>query len=364
LGKSSRVSVIIPAYNAGKSIGRALASVVAQSYTEIEIIVVDDGSTDDTVAVVESFALRDRRIRLVRQANRGVAAARNRGLAEGRSDYIAPLDADDIWLPENLTRQVGALEAAGPATPFSFARSFRIDEHDRLMPGWRRRKRPPPSDYIGLLRNNWVGCGSAAVFRRDAVLSVGGYDESLRARNAQGAEDWKLVLRLASKAPGVAINDSLIGYRVSSAGMSKNLEPMMKSVLLVIEDMRRSGPRIGLSDYWAARSSMLIWLVPRWIEIGEWRRVGHCLAGAYLKNPLWFTQEVAWRLLYRIMRKVFIRSWLGPPSSNSWPDEREEAAIEARERRISRADRRKALARSEGISGEWNPRGTCGEGDL
>src|SRR4029077_15821019 len=124
------------------------------------IIVVDDGSTDDTVAVVESFALRDRRIRLVRQANRGVAAARNRGLAEGRGDYIAPLDADDIWLPENLTRQVGALEAAGPATPFSFARFFRIDEYDRVIPGARRGGGLPPFHDIRLLWKNLGGCGS------------------------------------------------------------------------------------------------------------------------------------------------------------------------------------------------------------
>jgi hypothetical protein len=171
-------------------------------------------------------------------------------------------------------------------------------------------------------------------------------------------------LRLARMAPGVAVVDPLIGYRVSSAGMSKDLEPMMRSVLLVIEEMRRLGPRIGPWNYWAARSSMLIWLMPHCIEARQWRRVAQCLAIAYLANPLWFTQEVAWRMLYRILRKVLIRSWLRPASSNSWPDDGEEIDFAERERRISRADRRKALARSERISGEWNPRGTCGEGDL
>ena len=202
------------------------------------------------------------------------------------------------------------------------------------------------------------------MFRRDALLAVGGYDDSLRARNAEGAEDWKLVLRLASRAPGVAINDCLIGYRVTSAGMSKNLEPMMKSVLLVIEDMRGLGPRIGLWNYWAARSSMMIWLVPHWIKIRHWRRAGYCLARAYLGNPLWFTQEAAWTLLYRILRKAFIRSWLPPSPSNSWPDEGEESPLEARESRISRADQRKASARSERLSGERSPPGISGEGDL
>jgi len=342
--------VIIPAYDAGRSIGYALASAVAQSLRDIEVIVVDDGSTDDTVAVVESFARRDPRIRLVRQANGGVAAARNRGLAEALGKYVAPLDADDVWLPQNLERQVAALELAGSTAPFSFASFFRIDEYDRVLPGGRRRRYPPPSDYIGLLRKNWVGCGSAAVFRRDAILAVGGYDESLRARGAQGAEDWKLVLRLSSKAPGVAIADPLVGYRVSTAGMSKNLEPMMRSVLLVIEEMRRSGPHIGLRNYWAARSSMLIWLIPRWIEIRQWGRVGQCFAGAYLANPLWFTQEVAWRLLYRILRKVFVRSWLKP--SQSWPIGSERIAVEGLQNRITGAERRKAPARSKRISDE------------
>jgi hypothetical protein len=79
------------------------------------------------------------------------------------------------------------------------------------------------------------------------------------------------------------------------------------SVVLVIEEMGLLGRRIGRWDYWAARSSMLIWLMPRCIEARQWQRVAQCLAVAYLANPLWFTQEVAWRMLYRILRKVLIR---------------------------------------------------------
>jgi glycosyltransferase involved in cell wall biosynthesis len=319
-GRRPRASVIVPAYNAAASIAMTLASVISQSYRDIEIIVVDDGSTDATTSIVETIAKRDQRIRLVRQDNAGVAAARNRGIAEALGEFVAPVDADDIWLPENLARQIAALEAAGPHVPFSFARSFRIDEQDRVLPGWPPRKHPPPADYISLLKNNWVGCGSAAVFRRDAVLAVGGYDETLRARNAQGGEDWKLILRLASKEPGVAINDSLIGYRQTPAGMSQNLEAMTRSVLLVIEDMRRIGPSISHWNYRAARGSILIWIVPRWIKARCWRRTARCFFEAYLANPLWVTQGVAWRLLFRIARKVMVRSWLPPSGANIWPD--------------------------------------------
>jgi glycosyltransferase involved in cell wall biosynthesis len=342
-GGSPRVTVVIPAYNAAWSIRRTLLSVLAQTYADIEIIVVDDGSTDGTVEIVESFARRDARIRLVRQRNGGVAAARNRGVGEGRGVYIAPIDADDIWLPENLERQVAALEAAGPATPFSFACFFRIDEYDRVVPRPRHR-RPPPSDYIGLLRRNWVGCGSAAVFRKEAVLAAGGYDESLRARNAQGAEDWKLILTMASRAPGVSLTDRLIGYRVSPGAMSMNMDSMMTSVLLVIEEMQRSGPKIAAWHFWAARGSMLIWLLPGWVYARQWRRAGQCLAGAYLDNPLWFVQPVAWRMLFRILRKALIRSWLKPRSPwgeaapISRPEDRPEETTPARGVPVARVD--------------------------
>jgi glycosyltransferase involved in cell wall biosynthesis len=326
-GGCPRVSVVIPAYNAGWSIRRTLSSVLSQTYANIEIIVVDDGSTDDTAGVVEEFTRRDPRVRLVRQQNSGVAAARNRGIREGRGVYVAPIDADDIWLPQNLERQVAALDTAGPATAFCFAAFFRLDEFDRVME-MPRRRRPPPTDYISLLRKNWVGCGSVVVFRREAVLAVGGYDESLRARNAQGGEDWKLILTLASRAPGLSIVDQLIGYRYSPSAMSTNLEQMTASVLLVIEEMRRLGPKIPVWNYWAARGSMFIWLLPSCIYARQWRQVFRCLVEAYLWNPFWFAQPAAWKMLHRILRKVLIRSWLKRPSvwheniAASWSDSR------------------------------------------
>src|SRR5262245_43574539 len=102
-------SVIIPAYNAGRWIARTLQSAQNQTLTQIEIIVVDDGSTDDTADIVRSAMNEDPRIILIQQPNRGVASARNSGIAAARSEFVAPLDADDLWHPERLKRHVEAL---------------------------------------------------------------------------------------------------------------------------------------------------------------------------------------------------------------------------------------------------------------
>lgn len=100
------VSVIIPAYNAEAFIGRTLESVLAQTYENIEVLVVDDGSRDRTAEIVASFAQKDSRVILLKQQNAGVAAARNLAIEKSRGEYIAPLDADDIWYPSKLDKQV------------------------------------------------------------------------------------------------------------------------------------------------------------------------------------------------------------------------------------------------------------------
>src|SRR5262245_35299311 len=107
------VSVIVPSYNASRYIRETLESVLGQTYSSFEVIVVDDGSTDETAAIVGDHSRRDSRIRLVSQSNAGVGAARNRGIAEASGEFIAPLDADDIWYPDKLQKQVASLQRHG-----------------------------------------------------------------------------------------------------------------------------------------------------------------------------------------------------------------------------------------------------------
>ena len=112
--KSELISVIIPAHNAARHISATLRSVRDQTHRSLEIIAVDDGSTDNTGQILEKFAAEDRRMSVLRQDNSGVAMARNLAISHSRGDFIAPLDADDIWHPEKLARQLSALIRGGP----------------------------------------------------------------------------------------------------------------------------------------------------------------------------------------------------------------------------------------------------------
>ena len=105
------VSVIIPAFNAGESLRETLESAARQSWQHLEIIIVDDGSTDQTARIAADFCAADERAKLISQSNHGVSAARNRGIAETRGAWIAPLDADDLWHPEKVERQLAAARA-------------------------------------------------------------------------------------------------------------------------------------------------------------------------------------------------------------------------------------------------------------
>ena len=134
------VSVILPVYNGESDVEVTLDSALEQTYRNIEVIIIDDGSRDGTRALVEARALRDSRIRVITQLNRGVAAARNRGLADARGEFIAPLDADDVWDPMKLERQVGRMMEAGDNTGLVYCWWVWIDAQGAVLdcsPRWR-----------------------------------------------------------------------------------------------------------------------------------------------------------------------------------------------------------------------------------
>jgi glycosyltransferase involved in cell wall biosynthesis len=127
------VSVIVPAFDAAASIRQTLNSVLAQTYQEIEVIVVDDGSSDATSAIVEEFVARDPRFHLIRQSNAGVGAARNTAIRKARGKYVAPLDADDYWFPGKLEKQVACMEQSGRETGLVYCWSTVIDDQGGLL---------------------------------------------------------------------------------------------------------------------------------------------------------------------------------------------------------------------------------------
>ena len=229
---SPLVSVVVPAYDAERWIGATLQSLRGQTYRNLEIIVVDDGSTDGTARIVAEHAVRDVRVTLISQRNGGVAAARNRAIADARGVYIAPTDADDLSAPTRIGQLVAALEAADERTAVAYSWSAFLDEEGQTMamplsPNFEKDVRH------ALYKSNFVANGSAALMRADAMRQVGGYDTTLRDNNAQGCEDWAMLLQLSEHFHFVRVPEYLMGYRQSRTNMSSNHLQMLRSFELV-----------------------------------------------------------------------------------------------------------------------------------
>jgi len=185
------VSVVIPAWNAARSLSRAIDSVLAQTWERREVIVVDDGSTDNSLALLAGYG---EQLRVVSQANGGPSSARNRGLREARGQYVAFLDADDHWLPEKLERQVALLEAR-PDLGFCSTSTTVVDTRGEPVRDWPCCNTAEPLLVTLFMHSSAVsGSTSGVLVRRQLLLEAGGFDEHLR-----GFEDPDLWIRLAAR---------------------------------------------------------------------------------------------------------------------------------------------------------------------
>jgi glycosyltransferase involved in cell wall biosynthesis len=191
-------SVVMAAYNASRTIGSAIGSVLAQTRDDFELIVVDDGSSDDTVARVE--AVRDPRVAVIAQANTGPAGARNAGIEAARGRFVSMIDSDDLWLPTYLEAFGGALEDAQPEAGFAYGDAWALEDTTRRIRRGTAMSRqqppdPPPVEaerfLLELIRRNFVF--TATTVRRDVLAELGAYDASL-----QTGEDYELWLRIVA----------------------------------------------------------------------------------------------------------------------------------------------------------------------
>lgn len=210
----SAVSIVIPAYEPGPDLLSALRSILAQTYTDWECVVVNDGSAEN----LEWVAGLDTRIRLVEQRRGGVAAARNRGIEEASSPLIAFCDADDVWLPEKLVQQVHALgDAALCYTDFE-----RVDvDGNRVGPGYRG-----VEGYADLLQGNGI-CTSTVLVRADVLGS--GFDPRLEV-----GEDWDLWLKIAAEHPIVRLDRVLVHYREHEGQVSRDYRALWRDARTVL----------------------------------------------------------------------------------------------------------------------------------
>ncbi|MDB6056181.1 MAG: glycosyl transferase family 2 [Verrucomicrobiales bacterium] len=262
------VSVIVPAYNAENFISETLDSALSQTYENIEVIVVDDGSRDLTAAIVKNAARRDRRVKLIRQQNLGVAAARNLAIEKASGDFIAPLDADDVWYPAKVEKQVQSLEAAGPKAGASYCWCISINEKGQVLglgPKWDLEGEV----YQPLVLRNFIGNASVPLFRRDYLQKIGGYNADLRAQQAQGCEDWEICLRVAELGEFRVVKEYLAAYRCYSQSMSYDHSAMAKSYALVLEHAQRSHPEIAARVYRWSKGMFYLYLATKSNACGD-----------------------------------------------------------------------------------------------
>jgi glycosyltransferase involved in cell wall biosynthesis len=210
------VSAIVATYNRAHIVGQAIESIIRQTYENIEIVIVDDGSTDDTLQKLAEFG---KRITVISQNNAGPAAARNRGIKESTGEIVTFLDSDDIWLPAFIERHVNLLQSAGETVPCSLANSW-LDFSD----GQRRTSfdvsllQVPDAESIWLnvadvLASRFLMFTQMVAVRRSALKRSGGFDENL-----WSLEDYDLALKLSFEGPWGLISEPLVVWHQGSAG--------------------------------------------------------------------------------------------------------------------------------------------------
>jgi glycosyltransferase involved in cell wall biosynthesis len=226
-GDIPTVSVIMPAYNVSAYIGEAISTVRAQTLADFELLIVDDGSTDDTADIVRRFAAVDDRITLLQQENRGLAAARNTALRNARSGFMALLDSDDLWHSRFLEAQIALLEQK-PDVDIVTGNGWTLGSHEDGQPA-RPWPDPRPTPDLWTILGDELSVFIMSVFRRRVYDTIGGFDEMLRTN-----EDFDFWLRAALAGFKFARNDEPLGYyRRRDDSLSASQVRMLRGALRV-----------------------------------------------------------------------------------------------------------------------------------
>jgi GT2 family glycosyltransferase len=251
LNMSARYSVVVPVYDNEHWVGEAIASVLGQTLGDLELIVVDDGSTDESVAAIREYAS-DPRLRLIEQPNGGPSAARNTGIAAAESEFVAFLDSDDLWMPEYLAKVDAAL-ADRPDAGFAYVDAWRLDVDGRFFrASAMERQNPPeepprdPMEFLRLLieRGNFVFVSTTV--RKRALEQVGGFDTSL-----WWVEDFDLWTRILLAGYGAVRTGEQLAIKRdrpgSLSGDEKKMVASMREVCRKVADDARAADEVRAS---------------------------------------------------------------------------------------------------------------------
>lgn len=343
------VSVIVPAWNAQATLDATLASIKVQTYRNLEIVIVDDGSTDRTAEIAGSFCDTEPRAFLVRKDNGGLSSARNAAIAATGGEWIAPLDADDVWHPTAIEKFVGAALASKERPGLVYCWYRDIDETGRLLGSGPRWAFEGPA----LQRLAYWNTIHSVLLSREAVVCVGGYEQELRA-----CEDIMMHLAVARRYPVAVVPEHLLGYRTRPGSMSSDTNLIVRSAQDVNRRLLADGARL--------RADVLQWNAAYFEKIlaesalakGDRAGMAEHLMRAIRLDPLRWGAYAAYRLTRTARHRLLGRGKPLPrpqfdqidPRANLLSDADEIAWFTALLRRID--ERRVArLQRSEALEG-------------
>jgi len=307
------VSAVLPAYNAERFIAQTLASVQRQSYRNLEILVVDDGSTDRTAHIIAMAAELDGRIKLLTQDNRGAAAARNLGIQKARGEFIAPIDSDDLWYPDKIALQVERIRQSPASVGLIYAWSVKIDETGAIIDENLSVEFEGPVLWP-LVLTCFLRTPSIPLIRRECLERVGDFRTDFRSENAQGCEDWDLYLRIAERYHFRVVPEYLICYRQATGTMSGNDESMARSYSLMMRDFRAKHPEISDRIYRWSRAQFFMYLDKCCRANGRYRAGTMWLVLSIWNDPALLLCKVVYTaLLYNLIKLTV--PWIAPNSS-------------------------------------------------
>ncbi len=280
------ISVIIPNYNHTHFISNAIQSVLAQTYSNFEIIVVDDGSTDDSQAVIAGFG---DKVHYIWQENQGLGAARNTGIRAAAGEFVALLDADDQWNPDYLENMILLTDKFSNAGVY-YCCAQGIDDEGYLLPQkFGLNPNSTENTIKTLLKANFI-IPSTVLIRRSVVVECGYFDQ--HNRGLHGCEDWDLWLRIAPDYELIGTDDCFVRYRIHDSSLSANIPGMQRATRAVIE--KHFGPDDDQLETWSVDKRRAYGGLYRYYLLtsvqrqGEWRQ-----ARDYLRKALQFDPTLA-----------------------------------------------------------------------
>jgi glycosyltransferase involved in cell wall biosynthesis len=282
---SPLLSIIIPAYNVEKFIIPAIHSALNQTFEDIEVIVVDDGSTDSTAQQIQS--IQDDRLKCIRQANGGLSAARNSGIRAARGNYIGLLDGDDIWFPEKAKIHLNVMEADA-SIGLTYSHSAYMNEAGEFTGQLLVSTIDEPT-IVNMITRNLVGNGSSLILRKECVHQAGLFDESLRS-----VEDIEMWVRILGKTNFKfrLIPEVLTGYRVRTQSLTSNFDKFMIECHKYVQKIK-----IYFPENWDVIKAKILAenyriVARKALSAGEYDIAKHFLIMACREYPLLFFKDL------------------------------------------------------------------------